>query len=339
MIKQIFWNHNEHRLRSFWRLILQLAFFLILLIPTSIVAVLIGLLIVQAQGSMTAETFFSGLSDQSIGMPIMGVLFALATLVAMLGSIGLAGYFIDRRQLASFGIRLSRDWWIDLAFGLVLGAALMALIFIVELLAGWIQITDTFVAPPGDSFFLSLLNVLILFVCVGIYEEFLSRGYHLKNMCEGFHFLGERGSVALSILFSSAIFGMAHLVNPNADFVSTFNIFLAGIFLALGMVLTGNLAIPIGLHITWNFFQGNIFGFPVSGNNVGTSLIAIEQGGNPVITGGPFGPEAGVIGVLAIMLGCLFVVGWVKWRYGRISIYPHLTTPTLRPRKTESDDN
>ncbi len=63
-------------------------------------------------------------------------------------------------------------------------------------------------------------------------------------------------------------------------------------------MLTGELAFPIGLHIAWNFFQGNVFGFPVSGTTSTTSLIAIEQGGPEIWTGGVFGPEAASWGSL-----------------------------------------
>ena len=87
-----------------------------------------------------------------------------------------------------------------------------------------------------------------------------------------------------------------------------------------GLILTGELAIPIGLHIFWNFFQGNIFGFPVSGVSYPAeivSLIKINQSGPEMWTGGGFGPEAGLLGLFANLLGLLLIFGWVYIRRGK----------------------
>ena len=89
----------------------------------------------------------------------------------------------------------------------------------------------------------------------------------------------------------------------------------------LGFVLTGELALPIGLHLTWNLVQGNLYGFPVSGKmQYATTVIAVEQHGPELWTGGAFGPEAGLLGILATVAGMAAIVGWVKWRYGDLSL-------------------
>ena len=167
-----------------------------------------------------------------------------------------------------------------------------------------------------------------------MHEEFFSRGYQLKNLAEGFNGLwglGPRGAVLVATFVSAIIFGLLHAGNPNATWVSTFNIFLAGLFLALGYVLTGELALPIGLHMGWNFFQGNVFGFPVSGTGANaTTFIAIHQGGNPLVTGGAFGPEAGLIGIAAMLLGSLLIIGWVRMQYGAARLQLRLAKPDLR---------
>jgi len=258
---------------------------------------------------------------------------SLVILVGAVLSVWLAGRFLDRRRFSDFGLHLSRDWWIDFAFGLVLGALLMALIFLVEWTAGWITITGTFHAPATHiSLVLGLLLYLTSFIAVGILEELFSRGYQLKNVAEGLagiRLLGTKGAIALATVLSAALFGYLHVKNPNATIISSFNIFLAGIFLALGLLLTGELAIPIGLHITWNFFQGQVFGFPVSGLESSLSVVAIVQGGNELITGGDFGPEAGLMGVGAMLLGSLLIVLWVRTRYGRADLCAQLTRPDL----------
>jgi membrane protease YdiL (CAAX protease family) len=244
---------------------------------------------------------------------------------------------VDRRRFADLGFHFTSLWWSDLGYGLFLGALLMAGIFLVELAAGWVTITDTF-ASPRLPFPISISLSLLTFVYVGIQEELLSRGYHLRNFAEGFNHprLSPRRALFIGYLLSSAIFGLLHLSNPNATWYSTFNIFLAGLFLGLGYVLTGELALPIGLHITWNFFQGRVFGFPVSGTTSDTSFIAINQGGPALFTGGAFGPEAGLLGLLAMFLGSLLTVAWVRRTRGKAKLREELAV--YQRRAAEDDD-
>ncbi|MHB1415733.1 MAG: CPBP family intramembrane glutamic endopeptidase [Chloroflexota bacterium] len=305
-MKSIFWNGHEQRLRALWRLLL---FGVLLIVSTVVLTILLGMFLSFLVEALAAETGTLG--------PISSVL----TLLTTLFSVWIAGRFLDRRRFADFGFRLSRRWWLDFGFGLALGAVLMLGIFLVELAAGWITITGTFqTAQPEQSFALALLTPIVVFLAVGFYEELLNRGYFLQNLAEGLNFrsIGPRG--ALGWIISSALFGFYHAANPNATVTSSVNIAVAGLFLGLGYVLTGELALPIGLHITWNFFQGIVFGFPVSGIDFSqVKFIAIDQRGPNLWTGGPFGPEAGLMGILAMVVGSLLILGWVRWRRGRIS--------------------
>ena len=142
----------------------------------------------------------------------------------------------------------------------------MTLIFWVEWSAGWITITGYFSTQDiSFPFWLAVFYQLARFVSVGIREEIVSRGYQIKNLAEGFakiSFISAQSAILFSLFISSVLFGVMHLLNPNATWISTFNIVGAGILLGMGYILTGELAIPIALHITWNFFQGNVFGFP-----------------------------------------------------------------------------
>jgi hypothetical protein len=129
-------------------------------------------------------------------------------------------------------------------------------------------------------------------------------------------------------VISSALFALGHLGNPNTTWVSTLNIGLAGVFLALCFVLTGQLAVPIGLHITWNLFQASVFGFPVSGvTRIQTTVLATAETGPDLWTGGPFGPEAGLVGVLAMLLGIAALLAWVRWRRGEVRLVTGLAGP------------
>ncbi len=307
----VFWNSSERRMRAFWRIITHM---------TSLIIIATVLLL----GSMLLT--LTGVSVMVGGIEGTGI---AVSVIATILSMWFAARLIDRRPFADFGLHVGRDWWLNLGFGLALGALLMCGIFVVELAAGWLTITDTLTTPrPDEPFALAILSPLLFFIGVGVYEELLSRGYWLRNIAEGLRLgpLGAHTALLLAWLISSTLFGMAHAGNPNSTLVSTINLVVAGVFLGLGYVLTGELAIPIGLHITWNFFQGNVFGFPVSGlTTAPPSFIAIEQGGPALWSGGEFGPEAGLIGLLANGVGCLLIVGWVWLRRRREALGLHLT--------------
>jgi hypothetical protein len=85
----------------------------------------------------------------------------------------------------------------------------------------------------------------------------------------------------------------------------------------------------------WNFFEGSMFGFPVSGFDPDTTFIAIRQSGPRLWTGGAFGPEAGLVGTGARLVGILLIIGWVRLRYGKVSLQEKLATPDLLVRKHE----
>ncbi|MDQ4062308.1 MAG: CPBP family intramembrane metalloprotease [Actinomycetota bacterium] len=323
----LFRNAREKRLRAFWRLLLHYTLYSYL----STVLVIVSSLVFLAVSEGTVIDMGTGASRST--SPALFMSGYVASLVAALASVWLAGRFLDRRPFSGFGLRPDRAWWPDFCFGLALGAVLMTAVFFVELAVGWITITGAFeIVGEGSSFALSILFVLVAFVCVGFYEELLSRGYQLQNMAEGLNFpsLGPKGAVLLAWALSSTIFGLLHLRNPGASLASTSNIAIAGLFLGAGYVLTGRLAIPIGLHITWNFFQGNVFGFPVSGiGPIGATFVSIEQGGPLLLTGGTFGPEAGLLGTTAMTVGSLLIWLWVRARHGEATIQTSIADPPI----------
>lgn len=289
-----FWNRTERRLRAGWRIVLF---------------------------SLLMAALYFCVSFLPDGLPGALILF-IVMLLTVFGT-WLAGRFIDRRRYADFGWHVSRAWWRDFAFGLALGALLMSLVFAIEFLAGWVVVTDTLHVAEGRNFWLALGGPLLLFVSVGIYEELLYRGYLLRNLSEGFNLgsFGARNAVLLAVLLTSLLFGLAHAANPNASWISTVNIVFAGLLLSAGYVITRELSIPVGLHISWNFFQGHVFGFPVSGTSADpTSFIVIEQGGPQLWTGGNFGPEAGLLGLLAMSIGIALILWWCRRTQGSLRI-------------------
>ncbi len=147
---------------------------------------------------------------------------------------------------------------------------------------------------------------MAVFIFVGWNEELLSRGYHLQTLASG-------TNLFWGVVISSSVFGLAHLGNPNATWVSAAGIFFAGLFLAYGYLRTGQLWLSIGLHIGWNFFEGVVFGFPVSGLDI-YRLIRHQIQGPVIWTGGAFGPEAGLIVLPALVVGSVLIYFYTRDR-------------------------
>jgi hypothetical protein len=134
----------------------------------------------------------------------------------------------------------------------------------------------------------------------------MSRGYHLQTLASGLN-------TGWGWILSSLAFGMLHLGNPNASWMAAAGIFLAGVFLGYAYIRSGQLWLPIGLHIGWNFFEGVVFGFPVSGlpfYQLPHTLVS----GPDLWTGGAFGPEAGLLLIPALAIGSLLVQMYTRWK-------------------------
>ncbi|MBN1438951.1 MAG: CPBP family intramembrane metalloprotease [Anaerolineales bacterium] len=335
-ILNIFWNPAERRLRALWRVLITDFLWLSLQIAIGAIAGFLILIGLALSGRLHLTELMSSQEDLMalLNSPVAFLVMQFSVLLATLAVVWPAGRFLDRRRFIGFGFHFSKRWWADFAFGLGLGGFLMGMVFLAELAAGWIRVEGFLMTADGEGFFpLEILPPLAVFVCVGISEELYHRGYRMKNFSEGLKgfWLGATGAIASAVILTSVFFGLMHSANPNVTVISVANLMAAGVFLALGYVFTGELALPIGLHITWNFFQGNVFGFPVSGlEPIGASFLAIRQGGPDAVTGGAFGPEGGWIGVGAMLIGSLLILLWVRATRGRLSPARELTESPAR---------
>ena len=305
----IFWNPDDRRLRALWRVIVHL---LVIFVVLQLVGAVLRLIVYG--GGNSGE---SGPSPAitMVSLLLTGLVYVIVTIIA--------AKLLDRRSFGDYGISWDSQWRQDLLFGLILGGLLMGAIFVFELAMGWITVEGLFFTLLPFPFAAAFILFLIQFVLVGTYEELVFRGYQLKNIAEGFSFspLSLRTAVFLGWFISSVAFGLIHGLNPGANVSTTIKITLAGLFLALPFLLTGKLALSIGVHIAWNFFQGNVFGFPVSGNTMfRTTLVNTVQGGPELWTGGAFGPEAGLLGLFALIVGSLAMMWWVKRTRGILSL-------------------
>ncbi len=321
----VVYDPAERRLRLVWRLWGQLLLFLLMLFAEGVA---LGILSTALRGVGAPGTPAPG-KLSALSEPLLIVWGPLATGAPMLASVWVATRVLDRRSLCDYGLRLDRRWWADLGFGLALGVLLMSLVFVVQWALGWIVVTGT-LRPAVEGAFLPLMVAHLLgFALVGVYEEVFSRGYQLTNLAQGLRGqLGAKGALLAGAAISSLLFGVLHLGNPSMSTVSMLNLTLAGLLFALSYIFTGRLGVAVGLHTSWNFVQGNVFGFPVSGLEVNeVTLIATEPVGPELATGGAFGPEAGLVGLGAILLGMALTLLWVRWREGRLRLSEDIGMP------------
>ncbi|MDZ7660429.1 type II CAAX endopeptidase family protein [Fodinibius sp.] len=279
----IFINNNEQRPRAGWRLLIQFIFMFL----------------------------FVGFGIMGVQQLLADPLIIYTTIPQFLGiilSVWLAAKLLDKRSFFEYGINFNKQWSKDFFTGCLIAAISISTIFLIQWSLGWITIIEYgWEADLETPFLTGIISFFVAMLMVGFHEELLSRGYQLLNITEGLKYpaVGLNGALVMAILLTSSLFGFMHFFNPNASFISTFNIILAGIVLAIPYVLTGSLGLSVGLHFSWNFVMAGILGFPVSGKNIEFSILQIQQSGADFFTGGAFGPEAGILGLLGmtIMLG------------------------------------
>ncbi len=208
-------------------------------------------------------------------------------------------------------MKLSRQTWIDILAGIGITFVQMGFIYIVMLGLGWLTFTGfAWQFDPINVVVTSVLTFFVIFIFVGWNEELLSRGYHLQTIASGINLFW-------GVVISSTVFGLLHLGNPNATWVSAAGIFFAGLYLAFAYIRTKQLWLSIGLHIGWNFFEGVVFGFPVSGLDI-YPLTRIKVTGPELWTGGAFGPEAGLIVLPSLIVGGILIYLFTQNRNGDI---------------------
>lgn len=195
----------------------------------------------------------------------------------------------------------------DLAAGTAIAALAMLGIFVVERALGGIRATPVPAWSLGE-----LGSWFIGKAAVSLKEEFLMRGLLLSGLV-----LALRGRRALAVLLAALAFGAIHMSNPGATPLSVFGNAVGGVIYCLAFLLAGSLWLPVGLHFAWNFVQGPVLGFPVSGMAAG-GLQHVHDLGPAWLTGGAYGPEAGLVGFLSRFVIIALMLLWLRsgWRSG-----------------------
>jgi len=137
---------------------------------------------------------------------------------------------------------------------------------------------------------------------IAFYEELVFRGYILNNLMESFN-------KWIALLISAILFAIFHLDNPSVNIVAVLNVFSAGVLLGVNYIYTKNLWFAFLFHFGWNFFEGPILGYKISGLNTQT-LLQTELKGDVLLTGGEFGFEGSIFS-LALMLITILLLYWI----------------------------
>lgn len=215
---------------------------------------------------------------------------------------------LEDRPWASLGLRLNRAFLRDLLLGTLGGAALIGVTAALAAGAGAVH----WVRTPGVSLG-DLAAAAWLFLAVAVFEELVFRGYPFQRAVDGLGFTGAQ------ILFAF-LFALLHWSNPGMTGASrawgTLNIALAAVLLAFCWQRTGSLALPMGVHLGWNWTQGSLLGFGVSGT-AGQGWLTPLFHARPVwLSGGTFGLEASLPCALVCGAAILLLWRWKGWGAG-----------------------
>lgn len=290
---------NTDRVRAFWRVLLP---------------VVVGSLALSLSGAL-ARSF--GVNRGQMMLAAFGG----TTLVAV-GLLGVSARYLDKRPVVAYGYHLSRAWWRDSVVGVGLGMLLVTITFVIARTAGSLTVTGTD-SFTGGSFLLWILLFFVAFVGVAFYEELIYRGIFITNAIEGLTARGYSRPVAsaVALLGSTVAFSLVHVpsalvAGANPGLVAAKTLAFGGL-LGLAYVLTGELALPMGIHLGVNVAQMNLFG-------IGSSTIP----GIPVVLGvehagtGLWNPSHGLPMIAATIVGALLVAGWCYVQSESLTIKP-----------------
>lgn len=202
---------------------------------------------------------------------------------------------LDRRSFRTLGLWFYRGWGREFASGAALGAALMGSVVLALAAAG--AVTYHAFVPEQLTGVLTWMLILLL---AAAWEEIAFRGYGMQRLIEA---VGEPGGV----LAFSGLFALVHMENPGVSALSSVNTFLAGLLLSLAYLKTRALWLPIALHWSWNFLQGQIFSLPISGFQFAPRLLRSEVSGPLWLTGGSYGPEGSIV----LTVVCVLAILWL----------------------------
>lgn len=232
-------------------------------------------------------------ADEGEELSMRSVMLSYATVTVVMITLAIVfTRFVDRQPLSSLGFQW-KGYGKHAASGFFLGILLITTGSLILLLLQYIFFTGIVLHLT------ELLLSLVFFMIVALTEEIAFRGYILNNLMDS-------ANKWVALVISSAFFSLFHAANANIGVVALLNIFVAGFLLGVNYVFTRNIWFAVLLHFSWNFFQGPVFGYEVSGLGL-TSLLQQTRKGPEILTGGDFGFEGSLICLFLNLLACVFL--------------------------------
>lgn len=251
------------------------ALFFVIIIPVYLLFQPLVVSVVSNFGTLPKGQFI-----HSFEIPIM-ILAETAALIYTLLYVWLFRRFIDHRSLVSLGLSFAGRYRKDFLMGIVWGGAMAAAVFCLLWMFGIANIERA--QFPIES----ILVMAATFLLAAAQEELLMRGYLLNNLMQS-------ANRYLSLVIVSVLFSLGHIMNPHLTIIGLFNIILAGLYLGIYYIYRQNLWFPLGIHFAWNWFQGAVFGSPVSGYQT-QSILVVRFNGSESLSGGAFGFEGSLL--------------------------------------------
>lgn len=215
----------------------------------------------------------------------------------------LGGFFVMLRLLDendgpawdALTLPLERESFRLVALGFFVGALLISIDVLVAATLGGMDSRFHFTAHAANR----VLIVALLLAFGALLEELGFRGYPFQRLLES---VGPVWAIAVF----SCLFSAIHLSNPENGGLwswSFANTLLVGALFAIAFLRTRSLWLPIGIHFGWNFFQGTVFGLPVSGIQDFSVVVRSALHGSHALTGGAYGPEDSATCAVVLLLG------------------------------------
>ncbi len=286
-------KNKDGKIRSGWKIVVVTFTILALLLGFSIVANIIVTKIFISGGNIYLENnVYTERAEQFLINLNLVISYIQEFIMIFIPIIAWKTFM--KRPLSDMGLCSIRNHAKELLVGLIFGAISMSLVF---LLLIFTKSAEVEVWTPYFSS--DTITYLILFILVGFAEEIYGRGFIMST-------LKQTKSIPVVVIVSAVIFALLHSNNSGIGFVPYINLTLIAVLFAYIYIKSGNIWMCIGYHITWNYFQGNVFGFLVSGMNTRGIITTIYKE-NTILNGGEFGPEGGLIVTAIILIGFLFV--------------------------------